>query len=695
MSRTSPSYRFLTVAARLSRRSRVLSARIVVATAAILLAPAGVCRAQPQPQPGTAVTGSAYSLVGTGLRVTVDNRFLDNPGYRPFRITVTPTTPVTADRTLTVQLVFRKRLRQERILRVDRDIEIPAGSGPIETVISVPQVDYWDSYDFRVSEDGTFLPALSRQMLMASQRGYVDRADVEAMPRLLVVGDALPDTSKLAMNLPELSQVQMSMVGAPMGMAGMGAPVAASNPLRAPSPTPMGVPVPMPNPPLPTAMFAAPADLSENWIDYTSLDIICLSIDELAALATSRPGAFRAILAWTSAGGNLWVYGVEGENDRWQRLPELTALVGLPPAEEHDTTRQGWTKPEEAELERAQAEARAQAQEEPDLAEAFGARGMTSSQAREMLQAMAAAKKASAPPPGRRRKRLHLLVLTIPASAVLVTVLLFGYAIVADGLGTRIRARSVTHLDQRRGHAACWARLSYYAGVAPSGGLTFSDDVAVLPFVFDPVSQSGWRSVEQAMSWDDDQHFKRGWLASRTPTQFLTLRSRPSKLRLAIDDTRRASDELVIENLLDAPIEQLAVRTADGKYYWATDVDRGGTARAKRTEASEAVSSLRKCLADNQPGFPPGMDRQSSSGVFGLRGGRRYYMMYGGNRSESPTQGTSRLERSLQDPAMSGGGRPLLAPGTYVAIVRESPEVELGTDSALEEASFHVILGEW
>jgi hypothetical protein len=287
------------------------------------------------------------------------------------------------------------------------------------------------------------------------------------------------------------------------------------------------------------------------------------------------------------------------------------------------------------------------------------------------------------------------LVLTIPASATLVTVLLFGYAIVADGLGTRVRARSVTHLDQRRGHAACWARLSYYAGVAPSGGLTFSDDVAVLPFVFDPVSQSGWRSVEQAMSWDEDQHFKRGWLASRTPTQFLTLRSRPSKLRLAIDDTRRASDELVIENLLDAPIEQLAVRTADGKYYWATDVDRGGAARAKRTETSEAVSRLRKCLADNQPGFPPGMDRQSSSGVFGLRGGRRYYTIYGGNRSESPTQGTSRLERSLQDPAMSGGGRPLLAPGTYVAIVRESPEVELGTDSAREEASFHVILGEW
>ena len=80
-----------------------------VAAVAAMLASPGVLPAQPQPQPATAVTGSAFSVVGSGLRVTVDNRFLDNPGYRPFRITVTPTTPVAADRTLTVELVFRRR----------------------------------------------------------------------------------------------------------------------------------------------------------------------------------------------------------------------------------------------------------------------------------------------------------------------------------------------------------------------------------------------------------------------------------------------------------------------------------------------------------------------------------------------------------------------------------------------------------
>ena len=82
-------------------------------------------------------------------------------------------------------------------------------------------------------------------------------------------------------------------------------------------------------------------------------------------------GRFGRCLAWTSAGGNLWVYGVEGE----QRPLAASARVDRVASACHrrknsDATRQGWTKPEEAELERAQAEARTQAQEEPDLAEA-------------------------------------------------------------------------------------------------------------------------------------------------------------------------------------------------------------------------------------------------------------------------------------------------------------------------------------
>ena len=73
----------------------------------------------------------------------------------------------------------------------------------------------------------------------------------------------------------------------------------------------------------------------------------------------------------------------------------------------------------------------------------------------------------------RRRRKLHLLLLTIPASAAVVTGLLFGYALLADGLGVRVRARSVTNIDQRSDRAICWTRLSYFAGLRRTAACDF------------------------------------------------------------------------------------------------------------------------------------------------------------------------------------------------------------------------------
>src|SRR5690606_327498 len=88
----------------------------------------------------------------------------------------------------------------------------------------------------------------------------------------------------------------------------------------------------------------------------------------------------------------------------------------------------------------------------------------------------------------RRRGILNLLVVAVPTAALVVTLAMFAYAYLADGLGVRVRARSFTHIDQRRGQAACWARLAYYAGIAPGGGLTFTDDMIVWPLELNPQS---------------------------------------------------------------------------------------------------------------------------------------------------------------------------------------------------------------
>jgi len=299
----------------------------------------------------------------------------------------------------------------------------------------------------------------------------------------------------------------------------------------------------------------------------------------------------------------------------------------------------------------------------------------------------------------RRWKRLHLLVLTIPAGALAVTAVLFAYAVICDGLSVRVRARSVTRIDQRRGQSVCWARLSYYAGLAPYGGLRFSDDVLVLPYEADEEEAQNARRV---VVWNQGQRLAQGWLASRTPTQYFTIASHPTRHGLVIHQepnrdrkgaapnaTPAAESALTIENRLDAPIESLAIRTHDGKYYWATALGKGASGIARPIPEVAAAAQLLRIVKKNEPSLPPGMiqppgRRRGLMGIFGP-------FPHGFWNQTSVSPGVSLMETSLSNACAVGR----IAPGSYVAIVRSQPELELGTPSAREEGSFHVVLGQW
>ena len=99
-------------------------------------------------------------------------------------------------------------------------------------------------------------------------------------------------------------------------------------------------------------------------------------------------------------------------------------------------------------------------------------------------------------------------LVTVPAGAALVTAALFAYALISDGLGVRVRVRGLMEIDQRVGRTVSWSRQSYYAGLAPSQGLRFSERTAVYP----DRSQSGWSDVADSRRpsgrcvWDGDQN---------------------------------------------------------------------------------------------------------------------------------------------------------------------------------------------
>ena len=739
------------------------------------------------PAAAAAMSGSLQVATGGGLAMTVDTRWLDGPAYRPVRIRFTPTAPVTADRRLRVEIqLFRFPMREGYDLRVVREVDVPAGSGPVAVTVSVPQLDQWSDYAVNVREDGVPVAGLSLRRGLSSFSYYSPQGSSAALPAVLFVGDGSVDTSALASTLPVSEYTRLrppSEARAPE----------AARPIDA----------------LPTAAQWTASELPERWLDYTNLDIVCLSLDELAGLAASRPEVFRAVLDWVASGGNLWVYGV---GDEFRRIGKLEGLLGLPPGSGEDASKpitRGWSKPDLSRLNRRgdvmdNDEYPAEVYVDPKTGVIFERRPLPRKPAvalpplkkpnfllRELQMGLVVALAPENPFPGtkqqweavlaamgperylwtqrhglsmveqnegfwnflipgvglvpavqfgvlitlfmlaigpanywllRRSKRLHLLVVTVPLSAAAVTLALLVYALVADGLGTRVRVRSVTHLDQRSGRATCWSRMSYYAGLNPSGGLRFPTDTAVYPLEHLPPVLSGQSPRRRELIWGDDQWLAGGWLRARTPTQFVTVRCRPSERGLSIAPIEGEADGVHVTNRLGTPIRQLLVRTADGKGYWAQGIGQDATVRAKRIKLADAMARLGVTHFKNQPDLPAGI----SPGSLQTPGQRRYGWRYRvrPRSHQPPSPWTSRLEMSLwmlqahwPDPGASShrgpgpmpksvpdwpeavpatlGPQPEPKPGSYVATVDESPETVTGIPSARQEAGYHVILGEF
>jgi hypothetical protein len=284
----------------------------------------------------------------------------------------------------------------------------------------------------------------------------------------------------------------------------------------------------------------------------------------------------------------------------------------------------------------------------------------------------------------------------VPLAACAVTLLLFGYAMVADGLDVRVRARSFTHLNQRTGQAVCWSRLSYYAGLAPSGGLVFPDDVVALPLTAND-GDASVMSRRQNIIWSTGkQEFVSGWIASRTPTQFVTVRSRTSPANLLFFAPPGRADWQV-ENQLGTRVVRLLVADEHGQHYQTTDLADGARMALTAVDPAEVEAAIYEIVDACQPEVPEGFVPQSS----GFRGMMRWRGNNNGLAAASLNSGL--LEAGLRD-AVMGPGKHVswLKPGgfplekrSYLAIVERSPEVTFGVDRPREEDSLHVIVGKW
>ena len=284
-----------------------------------------------------------------------------------------------------------------------------------------------------------------------------------------------------------------------------------------------------------------------------------------------------------------------------------------------------------------------------------------------------------------RQRRLYLLLVTIPCGAALVTFCLIAYAVLADGLGTQVRVRSYTLLDQNSGRAVNWSRQSYYSGIAPARGLTFPDDTAVYHYEQYPKHEDSHNfQRSKVFQWNSDaqQNLSKGYLSSRDTAQFLTVRTGESSASLQID---RRVEPTNVRNRLGGEIELLLLCDAEGNCYVGHDTPDGEKIDLSPAVFADVKDELQQILLAARPARPEGLN---PSQFDDWNGPRYYYNYLLDDGLSDPRLATSLLEDRIR--RIRNVQEKDLAHASYIAIVKSNSFTPLGVRSR-ENGSLHVV----
>lgn len=281
-----------------------------------------------------------------------------------------------------------------------------------------------------------------------------------------------------------------------------------------------------------------------------------------------------------------------------------------------------------------------------------------------------------------KRKQLYLLVVTIPAIALLTSGALFGYSAVAHGFSVKSRVRSLTILDQKSRTAIATSRISLYAGLAPSKGLQFSARTAVYPIW---PEHGGFESGR--VNWTERQALEAGFLRSRTRTQFLTVTHREERGRLEVKGAAPAP--LSVVNGLEWDIQALVLADPQGRLHYGGELPAGAAMRL--AEASPEDLALVADLVRRHPlEMPAGVRGGSGSDLFGFRDMRHYYWGNAVSLSYAGSLVERRIAELSQPQQLRSGALPAR---TYLAVLKHNPGIETGVSAAEERASLHLLVG--
>lgn len=293
-----------------------------------------------------------------------------------------------------------------------------------------------------------------------------------------------------------------------------------------------------------------------------------------------------------------------------------------------------------------------------------------------------------------QRRKLFFLLVTVPLGAGVITTTLFTYAVVNDGLGVRVRARSLTRIDQSTGSTVSWSRQSYYAGLAPSAGISFPEDAAVYPIDHRPTGRYGQpKDLGRRVRWTGQQRLTQGYLNSRSTSQLMVIESRESTLGIDVDEAGGSSTTPRVTNRLGVDILQLIIKSTDDRSLACGKLPTGGSLQLHAVDSDRFPDDWNKLFAAERPQFPVGFDPNQVENASAIFGNASYPWQQIDRGLPAPTTATSVLERGLR----TIGNLKLdeMRPRSYYAIVQQAPNASLGIAAVKEEASFHVVTGRY
>lgn len=290
----------------------------------------------------------------------------------------------------------------------------------------------------------------------------------------------------------------------------------------------------------------------------------------------------------------------------------------------------------------------------------------------------------------RRRKRTYLLLLTIPAIAFVTSLTLFVYSTLAYGFEVASRSRSLTVLDQRTNTAVSLGRISLFAGIAPSEGLTFSPNTAVFP-MWAPLDFGQSRFESGRIVWGEQQKLVDGWLRSRTRTQFTTIQHRTERSRLEIAST--SPSKMTISNGTEWDIASIFWVDEKGDVYVGSALGAGNTGELNRVsdeDFQEQLKPFHEALTLNEELEVPidvKENKQSALGLMEMKIQQFLKIKFQENELEPPPG----------NPFFNPREKPkkIIPKRSYLAVLTNRPGIELGLEDTDERAGYHLLWGRY